>query len=187
MKLVYVEKVEDVWDGEEIFPGGEYRFYFHSHPDKARGDDWNDAPFDCNAGTPYTALIYHYIDGNSRLDPREWNEDKTPKYTVWEVRVPIDQIHERWKWVCDDTLNVPYSVDSMNRGEAAWFLPLKWEQGEVHGSSNFGVFKHPPIISGVDVFDFCGFLMKEGITWTRCMFGPTPDDVKDMGWHEPKG
>lgn len=74
--------------------------YFTTQPLSGQwGDDWNDAPYEHNAGAPY-----------------EW-DDKCgdPKYEV--VRVAWDGPFDP---PCSDELNSPFSVEQINAGAIAW-------------------------------------------------------------------
>lgn len=80
------------------------------------GDDWDDAPYEHNAGTPYEPRIYHYADGRKEKDPHEWNEDGTPKWEICTVMFhayDIETPSSRYG-------NSPYSVDKINAGAVAW-------------------------------------------------------------------
>lgn len=57
------------------------------------GDDWNDAPYSCNAGEPYGDTIVKVA-------------YETPCYETPE----------------DLAYNSPYSVDMINAGACAWFI-----------------------------------------------------------------
>ena len=69
------------------------------------GDDWNDAPYEYNAGNPYK----HYYENGKEIPiglkelyyelPNEW------------VKLP-----------CDFGLNSPYSVEMINKGAVAWIV-----------------------------------------------------------------
>lgn len=60
---------------------------------KQTGDDWNDAPYDCNAGTPYSD------------DP---DQIKKLAFEV-DLQEPADYAY-----------NSPYSVDMINSGLVPW-------------------------------------------------------------------
>lgn len=75
---------------------------------KQWGDDWNDAPFQHNAGVPYT-----------------WQaEDKEIQYDIETVvyagdfELPPDR--------------PGYSVEQINRGESAWLTPGRYSYAEEH-------------------------------------------------------
>jgi hypothetical protein len=67
--------------------------------DQQTGDDWNDAPYEHNAGTPY-----------------EWAEHRgVPRYEIVEVAFTGD-----WLVPSDGYSNCPYCVDDINAGAIAW-------------------------------------------------------------------
>lgn len=77
------------------------RAYFTTAPlDSQWGDDWNDAPYEYNAGTPYEEAGFTvtsvYFDG-----PYETPADKADG-------------------------NSCYSVQSINQGAVAWLAPPSW-------------------------------------------------------------
>ena len=84
--------------------------------DKQWGDDWNDVPYEHNAGTPYLPTIFYYANGDKKKDERDWNVDGTPKWEIytlkfdgWNLQTPADR-----------TYNSPYSVQMINAGAVAW-------------------------------------------------------------------
>lgn len=90
--------------------------YFTTQPIADQwGDDWDDAPYEHNAGEPYTPMACYYADGTQKEPERDWNPDGTPKWTILavefaaEVRLP-----------CDEMLNSPYSVEQINHGCVPW-------------------------------------------------------------------
>lgn len=83
--------------------------YFTTLPlDVQWGDDWNDAPYEHNAGRPYM--------------PRErcsqdWDVDGSP---LWEViRIAFDGPFET-PAEYHPSPNSPWSVEEINRGEVPW-------------------------------------------------------------------
>ena len=85
--------------------------YFTDNFKRQSADDWNDRPYECNAGEPY-----------------EWNEELTEEenikrgyghiryiafdgYDGWNIRQPKDGHY-----------NSPYSVDDINNGAIAWLF-----------------------------------------------------------------
>ena len=79
------------------------------------GDDWDDAPYEHNAGDPYTPLVYHYADGTQKKADRDWNADGTPKWTILTV-----EFTGSVRRPCDGMLNSPYSVQQINAGAVPW-------------------------------------------------------------------
>lgn len=80
------------------------------------GDDWDDIPYEHNAGTPYEPTIFHYVDGRKEKDPRDWNEDGTPKWEIYKLKFePYYMETPGFSYG-----NSPYSVDMINSGAVAW-------------------------------------------------------------------
>lgn len=69
---------------------------------KQWGDDWNDAPYEHNAGAPYAFSEYDAKEGK-----KPWKIIKV----AWEA--DLEQ-------PCDHHRNSPYSVESINQGEIPW-------------------------------------------------------------------
>ena len=88
--------------------------YFTTQPlEKQWGDDWNDAPYEYNAGTPY-----------------EWHEpDGEPR---WEI-VTVGYHGDFWE-PGDRTLNSPYSVETINAGAVPWLAPFGGSPGLFAGA-----------------------------------------------------
>ena len=83
--------------------------YFTTQPlDKQWGDDWNDAPYEHNAGRPY-----------------EWDERRgCPEYTITAVA-----FKSRMETPAEiDGMNSPYSVQAINNGAAVWLFD-RWGSG----------------------------------------------------------
>lgn len=79
------------------------------------GDDWDDVPYEHNAGRPYTPC-WHNERGSSKypcdceICQREWNEDGTPKWEVYTLAVKSDVI----KLPAYEHYNSPFSVKELN-------------------------------------------------------------------------
>jgi len=77
--------------------------YFTTQPlNKQWGDDWNDAPYEHNAGTPY----------------EDHSEERWNIYTLkfdWDAEQPKGEHY-----------NSPYSVEDINGGKVPWLKPSKW-------------------------------------------------------------
>lgn len=92
MKLCYVEDNWAYFTDKEIVG-----------KDKQWGDDWNDAPYEHNAGEPY-----------------EHNGEKI-------VKIAWDGEFERpGEIMC----NSPYTVERINQGVVAWLVTDRWFEGE---------------------------------------------------------
>lgn len=70
--------------------------------DKQWGDDWNDAPYEHNAGLPYEWATYRDV------EPYELVK------VAWDGPFMLPG-HEH--------LNSPFSVEAINRGDIAWLRP----------------------------------------------------------------
>ena len=97
------------------------------------GDDWNDAPYEHNAGTPY---------GYSDHDAKE---GRSP----WEiVKVAYDGDFES---PCEGHCNSPWSVEQINAGAVAWLRTSRYRSGK------------PVIIpAGVTLARFCELIRHGG-------------------------
>jgi hypothetical protein len=108
----------------EYIPGKqEYYAYFTPIPlEKQWGDDWDDAPYEYNAGSPYDD--YKDESGN-------WTEVEmivVPFYVYhdeWEVRFPRD-------W---GGCNSPFAVEDINGGAVAWIYDHRSKTGINAGCS----------------------------------------------------
>ena len=88
--------------------------------DKQWGDDWNDAPYEHNAGAPYEPSIRYYADGRKEKFERDWNEDGTPKWEIlkvafdtrWYVETPAETAGS----------NSMYSVQMINNKLIPWLV-----------------------------------------------------------------
>ena len=88
--------------------------------DKQWGDDWDDAPYEHNAGAPYEPAIRYYADGRTEKFERDWNEDGTPKWEIykvafdtrWYVETPADTAGS----------NSMYSVQMINNKLIPWLV-----------------------------------------------------------------
>lgn len=69
------------------------------------GDDWDDAPYEHNAGAPYEWCEYMAETGVER-------------YKV--VAVAFEGGPMYWREPCDGHLNSPFSVEQINEGAAPW-------------------------------------------------------------------
>ena len=83
--------------------------WFTSCPlDKQWGDDWDDAPYEHNASTPYAWRDY-------------MAEHGTPRYDLFSVYYAGPFVTPD-----ADVCNSPYSVQTINRGDIAWLRPCKY-------------------------------------------------------------
>ena len=78
--------------------------YFTDNFENQWGDDWDDSPYEHNAGEPY-----EIIDGE---------DSKQDGYG--HIRRFAFTPHWNWKTPCYGTINSPYSVRDINSGAMAW-------------------------------------------------------------------
>jgi hypothetical protein len=103
--------------------------------DRQWGDDWNDAPYEHNAGAPY-----------------EWHEQsRVPKYEIFKVVFYGD-----YRRPCDGVTNSAYCVQDINLGSVAWLAP------ECYGFT--GKTLPRPIPAGTTLEDFAQTVTEDGGT-----------------------
>ncbi len=99
------------------------------------GDDWDDAPYDCNAGSP--------------REPYE-NEGS------WEIVHVAFESDYHGTPAQQGELNCPWSVHRINRGDIAWLIPYKWAEPNVkpiHAGVTLSEFKRLIREAGGKVFE----------------------------------
>lgn len=87
--------------------------YFTTNFDDQWGDDWNDAPYEHNAGHPY-----------------EWNDHAWKDKPEWKIY----SVAYQCKLDTPDTnqFNSPYSVEMINNKVVPWLKPDKYEKNQEH-------------------------------------------------------
>lgn len=127
----------------------DHRAYFTTQPVTEQwGDDWNDAPYEHNAGEPYTPTMFYKTTGVEK-DPRDWNEDGTPKYEIkcfffsGDLSAP-----------CEDFSNSPYSVEQINAGHVPWLRSTEWNTSKINimAGTTLPEFVNAIEFAGGDVF-----------------------------------
>lgn len=100
--------------------GYTHYLYFTDNMDEQWGDDWDDAPYEYNAGAPYEnrtnviiipiCIEYFKLERTVEVE-NNWDdlEVACPLYNNIEVRFP-----------CDGFTNSPYSIDMINTGAIPW-------------------------------------------------------------------
>jgi hypothetical protein len=90
--------------------------YFTTQPlEEAWGDDWNDAPYEHNAGTPY---------GPFKGREGDWEQDGSPKWEIIKVAYDgwLSEARERHP-------DSPLSVQDINAGRAPWLVDKHGRSG----------------------------------------------------------
>jgi hypothetical protein len=96
------------------------------------GDDWNDAPYEHNAGRPY-----------------EWREgDSKPRWDVYRVAFDAD-----YSVPSDGYTNSPYSVQAINGGAAAWLWGRYSARTPIPAGTPYPKFRQMILDSGGTVFE----------------------------------
>lgn len=117
----------------DYIPGKqEYYAYFTPIPlSEQWGDDWNDAPYEHNAGIPYDDII------DEVKETKEGIRVVTKKHEVEIVRVPFYIPYDGgWKikfakdW---GGCNSPFSVEDINGGAVAWIYDTERKIGITAG------------------------------------------------------
>jgi len=89
---------------------GCFAYFTSASLDKQWGDDWNDAPFEHNAGPPY-----------------EWHEAYAQeRYEI--MKLAWDGPYEL---PCANMTNSYLSVKQINKGDIAWLCGLSWNADDV--------------------------------------------------------
>jgi hypothetical protein len=104
---------------------GNFAYLTTQELSKQWGDDWNDAPYEHNAGTPYRPSPCQFgrqgKDCQCESCQREWNNDGTPKWDIKKIVFEGPFIQPS-----DNYCNSPYSVEMINNGAVAWLRTDGW-------------------------------------------------------------
>lgn len=92
--------------------------WFCTDPATAWGDDWNDAPHDCNAGLPY------FDHGG------DWYRVMFDPGNLELVGVQFGQAENKWGVL---------SVQEINEGAAPWLAEFDWRSGDLVNEVPAGV------------------------------------------------
>lgn len=124
------------------------------------GDDWNDAPYEHNAGTPYG------------LHSQEKWKIHVLKFD-WDAEQPSDG-HS----------NSPYSVEQINSGVVPWLRPSRWVKGgqNVYAGISMNDFCKIIVGSGGKVYRE----LFEGDELYRSVSAPTTSQKKGEEWEEAR-
>lgn len=89
---------------------GAWAYFTTRQLDKQWGDDWNDAPYDCNAGDPYEFHEHNAKDGDA-----PWTIERVAFHSDLETPAHTGRY------------NSQYSVDQINAKHVPWLRP--WSVG----------------------------------------------------------
>lgn len=113
---------------------GPWAFFTTQPLDKQWGDDWNDVPYEHNAGRPY----------EPRKDGDSWEISKVA-FDCDDLDQPSDQ-----------HCNSPYSVQDINAHAVAWLTPNKWApkgSEPIRAGASVAEFKALVIRAGGEVYE----------------------------------
>ena len=140
--------------------------YFTTRPlEKQWGDDWNDAPYEHNAGTPYTpsksfGTVRRNMNGRrivrvtkpgatpdeDWVEGSEYDEDGKPEWEIFRIAYDGDLETPR-----EGQRNSPWSVEQINAGAVAWLRTSRWFDGK------------PVVIpAGTTLTQFCKLVAEAG-------------------------
>jgi hypothetical protein len=94
------------------------------------GDDWDDIPYEYNAGLPYEPAFRYYMDGRREKLESNWNEDGTPKWEIYRLKFELDYCYGDPGELAPE--NSIYSVEMINRGDTPWISGTSYDGKELH-------------------------------------------------------
>lgn len=104
---------------------------------KQWGDDWDDRPYEYNAGPPYSPMVIHYCDERGEVkDPRDWNADGTPKWEI--IKIAWDGYFET---PCTYLLNSSWSVKDINNKCVPWLITASDPKLKIWAGTKLSKFK----------------------------------------------
>ena len=113
--LCYIERCDrlDIRDEhDDLVAYGLRLFFTEADLSKQWGDDWDDAPYNCNAGRPYDVTDYKDKDG-------KWNQTR---HTILVLNISIDNKHCPTMPEEYGGYNSLFSVETINQGACAWMF-----------------------------------------------------------------
>ena len=110
------------------------KVYFTSDWEHQWGDDWDDSPYEYNAGNPYDSWTEIIEDKSGVIE--------THSRTVREHKIELKTLYYEFpcecvKLPCDNYTNSPYSVADINKGVVAWIVGEKFV---IHAKTTFEDF-----------------------------------------------
>jgi hypothetical protein len=100
-------------DFKLCYISGDFAYFTTQDISKQWGDDWNDAPYEHNAGTPYEG-------------------------TEWAIKRLYFEAHLLKP--CDYHQNSPWSVERINAGEEPWLKQYDGKPEKLFAGANIEVF-----------------------------------------------
>ena len=100
---------------------GEQEYYAYFTPislEEQWGDDWDDSPYECNAGEPYDDIVLETKTIESGINV----VTKTEEYEILRVPFVVEKDSWRVKFAEDWGYNSPFCVRDINAGAVAWIF-----------------------------------------------------------------
>lgn len=110
-----------------------YAFFTPLELEEQWGDDWNDAPYDCNAGVPY-----------------DHGDDHTKKVNIIQIPFWISTENNYVRYPLDYGFNTPFCVEDINLGAVPWIFIKSTGRGNDRNIVN----------AGCNPIEFCSIVNK---------------------------
>lgn len=126
-----------------------WAYFTTQNLDDQWGDDWNDAPYEHNAGSPYTWDATRYDSAS-----RQFVANDKPRWEIGMIAFDVNLATP-----CDEHFNSPYSVQGINQRQIAWLHPYKFDTGynatrvEIWAGSTYPEFVHLINSAGGTVYE----------------------------------
>lgn len=122
-----------------------YAFFTPKSLDEQWGDDWNDAPYEHNAGWPYDSDIVEVNENNVAT--------RIEEYDI--LKVPFAIKSYNYALPCDNHLNSPWSVQDINSDAVAWIYDVVGVEDGVNGKGQ-KIYKraYTTVHAGINPYDF---------------------------------
>jgi len=120
--------LEEIYNLKLCYVDDCYAYFTTKELSEQWGDDWNDAPYEHNAGSPYSP---------HKNIKDDWNEDGSPKWRI--LRVAFNGALDA---PCENHLNSPYSVEEINKGNIPWLKSASYynEKIEIYAGETLKAF-----------------------------------------------
>lgn len=144
-------------DAHLCYVDGNFAYFTTRHLYDQCGDDWNDVPYEHNAGAPYEphwrTRSFTNADGSwdpyrqidlKMEDQPDFHSKGNPKWEIIKIAFDGSLCPP-----CEGFTNSPYSVEKINAKMVPWLA-------DRYGSSNVAIF------AGCSIQEFCELIRKAG-------------------------
>jgi hypothetical protein len=132
-KLCYIEKC--------------FAYFTTQDLDKQWGDDWDDAPYEHNAGEPYAPSLRYFTADRQEKVETDWNADGTPKWEIMKIAFYCPSAATPAELASS---NSPYSVEMINNKLVPWLI-VHWRMPPDKG-----------LFAGASIDEFVEFIEESG-------------------------